>query len=170
MNSKQYPRFSPFFWPAHDPTWLPGRRQISASRGGDREPAAGLELRLKLTRTPAGIAQGEDAIARTLSLTDGAHNLDISRDCQTAAHNARPLVGIIVAVEDKGLTGLDRTTVMDDDLPFGLLALCSETFQEVRDRALCQRPVDNQAHSAIFVVLDHIDDGVGKMGVGHFRH
>src|SRR6516164_10344512 len=68
---------------------------------GDRKPAIGLNLGVELTGCPAGIAQGEEALARPPILADCAQHLERSRYRNIAADMESGLLAIVGRVEHK---------------------------------------------------------------------
>jgi len=138
---------------------------------GDGKPAIGLDFSVELTWCPAGIAEGEEALTRTLIFADSAQDLKARRDRYIAVDMESRLLAIVGRVEHKTSACFDRASKMhrmqiDDSARFDV---------ELREQ-LChgQRApplIDDETHGACVVAVGaEINDRPSKPRVQHLWH
>src|SRR6185503_17399363 len=75
------------------------------------EPAIRLDLGIELAWAPAGVAEGEEALARTFAATDRAQDVH-RRGKADIAHHQRRLLGVIGRMQHEAARRLDRAADM----------------------------------------------------------
>src|SRR6516162_5105643 len=137
----------------------------------DRKPAIGLDFGVELTWCPAGIAEGEEALARTLISADGAQDLKARCDRKIAVDMESGLLAIVGRVEHKTSACFDRASKMHrmrigDSARFDV-----ELREQLSHGQRAQPLIDNQAHRACVVAVGaEINDRPSKPRVQHLWH
>ena len=85
--------------------------------GGGVQPAVLLELAVELARSPAGIAERQQALARPLATADGAQDLERCGEGEIVADGEQILLGVIRRVQHEAAPQFDRSTEMKPAAP-----------------------------------------------------
>src|SRR5713101_169450 len=78
--------------------------------GGNMQPAILLQFTVELVRSPAGIAEGEQAPARSLAAPDGAQDLERRREREIVADDERFRFRIVRRMQNKTAARFDGAT------------------------------------------------------------
>src|SRR4029453_2195536 len=135
----------------------------------NHEPGTGLQLSFELARRPTCVTHDEQRLPWTLSPRHRLYELRIRRHRDPVGNFGGLFEEDIVAMKNKARAWTDGTAVMDDDLPLRATAIYAKPFEQVFYGAFCQRSVDDQAEGAFRAMLHHVDDGLNKPRVSHFR-
>src|SRR6516162_5447902 len=126
---------------------------------GDRKPSIGLNLGVKLTWCPAGIAEGEEALAGPLIFADGAQDLKGRRDGNIAVDMESGVLAIVGRVEHKTSACFDRASEMHRTYIGESARYDVELREQLAHGKRAQSLVDDETHRACVVaVRAEIDD------------
>src|SRR6266581_4795720 len=135
--------------------------------GRRRRPRTARDLALELARTPAGVAKHDQALLRALAGTDVAQDVEIHGDRHVAVDAKRLRAHIVGAVNDEAELGLHRAACEQTDRAVHRRSLLSERLQQLRQRPLGGRPVDDQHEGAVLVVARNQDHAALEARIAH---
>src|SRR5580704_4190330 len=136
---------------------------------GSGEPVVTCELALKLTGSPAGIAEREQALLGALMMADVEQDLTARRHRHAAVDIDGLGAPIFGAMDDKTEFRLHRAAGEDAQNARYVGVIMTGRLQQGRNRALADRAVYHDPQGALLVVPYHQDDGVSKTRIADRR-
>lgn len=135
------------------------------------EPGIRREFLLQLPRTPAGIAQRDQRLLRAVIVGDRLEYVARGGEADLGGHVQRrlPVPAFLAPVQDETAIGLHRAAGQHRLVVVVHEAGNLQVLEDIVEAQL-ERPVHDDAHRAVLVVLAQIGDAVREDGILHPRH
>ncbi len=123
------------------------------------------DLRLELTRRPAGVAEREQRPLLSPAVSDGIEDRGIPGQRDPVTDDAARGDGPVRGVKDQRDSRLHGTAEMDSDRAGDSRGVPSQPAEELGEGNVAHRPVHHEAHGAVAVMAKHVDDRALKARV-----
>ena len=138
--------------------------------GGYGQPRIGVHFSFQLPRSPAGIAECENASVRTFPGGKRAENVYCTGDADMIVDTHCVLAHEIGRVQHEAAAGFDGAAKMHDGLHLHLRLGQVQLREKILELHVGKALVDDDAHGASRAMRTNINDALVKEAVVHARH
>ena len=138
--------------------------------GRHRQPRILLDLGIELARSPAGIAQRQQTLARSVALGDRLQHVEAGGQRHRVVDAQAALAGPVRGVQHEAARVVHRAAGAQPYPASRRHRRDLELPQQIVELGTLQRAIEHQAHRAFRRMRTEIDDALGKARILHRRH